>query len=197
MKLNVIHIAIAGALFVGVPFASADLIGGPDIIAAPLSVIDDPPGATNDHQQAFNERQGIVLGSDISVDGGGTIAAGTLVSSHMIFLNTEGTAQASDLSVTWTFGDQILGVMSDSGGTLEAASSSILGASGTTYPGSFSLRGLENTDGYSIIGNTITVSMTVTEPGDWIRVVTAPAPSSALLGVLGMSIVGWVRRRKA
>ena len=179
--------------------AQAELIGGPDIITAPAQAIDDNPGAENDHQQAFNERQNVVLPAAVSIDGGGSIAAGTLVDSHMIFLNTPvGTAQTSDFNVVWTFDFPIIGVMSDPGGNLEAASNSVLGAVGTIYPGAFAARGLENNslDGYTISGNSISVDMRVTEPGDWIRVVTqVPAPGAALLAMMGLPIAGWVRRR--
>ena len=173
--------------------SKALLISGQDIIAAPAFVIDDAPGATNTHQQAFNEVQSYLLTSDLNVDSG-TIAAGTMVDSHMIFLNTIGTAFVSDIRVDWGFDGDILGVMSDYAGNLEAASSSFLGAAGTVYPSSFSARGMEGNDAYLVTGSSINVSMYVTEPGDWIRVITrssVPEPSSLLLlgvGLLGLSL---------
>jgi hypothetical protein len=152
--------------------ALASVVGGPDIIAAPASIIDDPPGATNDHQQAFDEAQGVLLAANLTVDGG-IIPAGTVVDSHMIFLNTDGNTFATD-NQTWTFDGFILGVMSDQSGTLEVASSALLGAPGTVYPAApFNARGMESNDSYLVAGNQITVVMSVTEPGDWIRVVTA------------------------
>ncbi|WP_422038293.1 hypothetical protein [Roseibium sp.] len=185
------------------------------IIANPAHVLDDV--TTNSGQQGFNEAQNVVLGSAISVDGG-SIAAGTTVNSHMIFLNSSGNALISHFSVDWTFSGTILGVMSDKGGTLEAATSSVLGALGTNYtvpfPGSgaaapFNARGLEqndgqgdgSNDGYSINGNVLTLGMKVTEPGDWIRVVTATTvPIPAALPLLGGALaiggfLGWRRKR--
>jgi hypothetical protein len=151
---------------------SAALTGGPDIIPAPSSVVDDPPGATNDHQQAFDERQCVTLPADLTVDYGATIPAGTVVNSHMIFLNTDSTTLASDTQ-TWTFDGDILGVMSDSIGSLEVASTPLLGAPVTNYPAAtFPARGMEGNDSYTVNGNQITVTMVVTEPGDWIRVIT-------------------------
>ena len=172
----------------------ADLIAGQDIIAAPASVLDVAPGWTNNQQQAFNERQGVTLAADLAVDGG-WIPSGTVVDSHMIFLNPAvGDRNAFDQNVLWTFSDVVLGVMSDRRGRLERASSAILGAPGTTYPGAFAYRGLERRDSYTVVGNTIRVSMLVSQPGDWMRVITAPAPGSLLLGLLGMTICRWMRR---
>lgn len=188
---------LAALVFAAPGLSVAAVISGPDIIAAPASVIDDPPGATNTNQQAFNERQSVLLASDLAVDGG-TISAGTRVNSHMIFLNTRGTGRTRDLNVTWGFDGAILGVMSDSGGNLEAASNAILGAPGTFYPGSFATRGFESDDSYTINGNLLTVSMTVTEPGDWIRVVSAvPVPAAVwFLGSGLVALVGVARRRR-
>jgi hypothetical protein len=188
---------VAGVLAAGfyASTAHALLIAGPDIIAAPPSIIDDAPGATNSAQQAFDEQQGVTLLGNIAVDGPGMIAAGTTVDSHMIFFNTPvGTALADD-TASWTFDGIILGVMSDSGGNLEAATNGILGAAGTTYPGAFGARGLEQNniatgDGYVVAGNTIRVRMRVTEPGDWIRVVTRSVPEPASLALLGLALLG-------
>jgi hypothetical protein len=150
----------------------AALTAGPDIIPAPLSIVDDAPGAENDHQQAFDEAQGIVLAAAVQCDNNTSVPAGTTVDSHMIFLNTEGSAFASDTQV-WTFDGAVLCVMSDGTGSLEVASTPVLGAVGTAYPAApFAARGMEGNDSYAVAANTITVTMQVTEPGDWIRVVT-------------------------
>lgn len=182
------------------------------IIGAPTDALDDL--VTNTGMQGFDEAQGVVTSVAHSIDGGGSIAAGTVVNSHMIFLNSEGSSALSHFGVEWTFDGLILGIMSDSGGILEAASTFELGNAATNYtvgPGAapFPARGLENNngglgpfpnDGYTINGNILTVGMSVTEPGDWIRVVTAasvPEPSIFLLLSSGLLLFGFARRKKA
>ena len=202
----------AHATLIGVsgPNSSAGVAAA--IIGAPSDALDDL--VTNAGMEGFDEAQGVVTTVNHLVDGGGVIAAGTRVNSHMIFLNSQGTANLSHFGVTWTFDAPIIGVMSNGNGSLEAASTFELGAPGTNYtlvgPGTgpaapFPARGLEGNngtglgpgDGYLVSGNTIRVSMNVTEPGDWIRVITTPEPQAlSLLGVgLLLAGLGAVRRR--
>lgn len=170
------HASIAGVTAGGVKLASPPADSGNN------GVGDDAA------QLGFDERQVVVLAAALTVDGG-VIPAGTAVNSHMILLNHESAADftfLSVLNVSWTFNGAVLGVMSDIGGTLEAASSTLLGAPGTLYPGPFNNRGLElapgsllrgaggiTNEGYTIVGNTLIVGMQVAQPGDWIRVITA------------------------
>lgn len=177
----------------------------PQIIAAPASVADDAPGAENCAQQGFDEQQGYLLTQLLDVDGpaAADIAAGTTVDSHMIFLNSSTNPNAiSHQGVVWTFDGLILGVISQRNGQREA-NSNYLGAAGTVYPGAFNARGMEAVDSYIVNGNQITVNMQVTEPGDWIRVVTAPdtiteipEPDTYVLLGAGLLALGIARRRR-
>ncbi|MEE8450440.1 MAG: hypothetical protein V3R99_00955 [Thermoguttaceae bacterium] len=218
MRCFSITLALIGTLMVA-SLAEATIIGvaGPassagafasKIIPAPTDALD--ASVWNTGMQGFDEKQGVTTLAAYLTDSG-SIALGTLVDSHMIFLNKQnGAPDLIHAAVTWTFDGTILGVMSDGPGALEAASTPELGYPTTNYPAAgFTARGLEGADTYSVSGATLTVSMFVSQPGDWIRVVTErgtsgppdpiPEPTTlviwSLLGTLGI-IYGW-RRRKA
>jgi len=144
-----------------------------EIIAPPTDVLNDT--VTNLGQQGFDEVQGVVTSADYNFDDG-VIPAGTLVDSHMIFLNAPPGPNIyhRDGGVTWTFSGPIIGVMSDSNGNYEVASTPELGAPGTNYPAvGFPARGLDSGDSYTISGNQLILGMGVDpDAGDWIRVVT-------------------------
>jgi hypothetical protein len=206
---------VAVVVFVfGMPWQSAALVlsgtslldgTAREIIGAPEDISNGSAGATNLQQEAFNERQGVTLTRDIEFDDG-WIAEGTRVDSHMIFLNAPLGESAIDFFVEWVFDGEILGVMSDAPGKLEAASTDLLGHLDTEYPeiqpdGSlYPSRGLRKSsnplppdaDGYLFSDSTLTLNMKVSRPGDWIRVVTAagPIPEPGTLILFGSGLFG-------
>ena len=225
------------AAITGVSGDMASNGGAAEQIAAPSDVLDDCVNSRNVVgqvvMQGFDEAQDVTLGSNIILDGAVVVPAGTMVSSHMIFFNSGFPSSfTSHDNVTWTFDENVIGVMTLPDGVREANSSGQLGAPGTNYsvvsatpaatpcgtndmvgdaggndtstPGDkvapFQERGIEagqgvgpqgfihndcpnamNADGYTISGSQLTVCMRVTEPGDWIRVITestvSPPPS--------------------
>ena len=142
------------------------------IIAAPASVHDDAFFAAA--MQGFDERQDVVLRKRLLVDGG-AIAAGTAVDSHLIFLSPYPDHPTRHVAVSWRFSGPVLGVMSDTHCELQMRSDTLLGNPGTRYPGRSAFRGMERRlgDHYQIAAEIITVTMTVPQLGDWIRVITA------------------------
>ncbi len=198
----------ACAALTGVSGPLSNMGESAEIIAAPADALDDI--ATNMGMQGFDEAQDVVTTTAYQMDNGEVLAAGMLVDSHMLFLNSEGETHVTHADVQWTFDGIILGVMSDADGEFEAASTGELGAPGTNYTSPFSgsgpaapfpLRGFEpfGIDDYIISGDTITVSMGVLEPGDWIRVVTAvhpvPVPGALLLASIGIVVAGRFQKK--
>lgn len=165
--------------------AIVSVAGPPSSAGLPPAIIGAPPNALNSvafnlGMEGFNEAQGVVT-SVAHVTDGGHIPAGAFVDSHMIFLNKpdDRPGGLSHIRVVWTFDGLIVGVMSDRNGVFEAASTFELGNPATNYtvgPPSqvapYPARGMEGGDSYIVAGNSIVVNMGVSQPGDWIRVVT-------------------------
>jgi len=153
------------------------LAGLPGLIIAPPAEALDDAIASATHMLGFDERQNVTLTADLAVDGG-AIPAGTTVSSHMILLNMPTGLPAAFGINEWRFAGRILGVMSDRDGRLEAASTAQLGAPQTHYPqAGYGFRGIETNDRFAITApNVLRVELHVWQPGDWIRVITGPAP---------------------
>lgn len=164
-------------------------------ITAPATVTNGSPGSNTEYLY-FNEVQNYTLGSDLVTDQG-TILAGTMVNSHMILLNRESGKSRLELTGTFTFDGDILGTISDIHGAARLVPSDYLGAP-TTYT-NFSNRGLESNDSFFFSGATLTTEFIVTQPGDWMRVVTAaevPLPAGVVLLGSALAGMGVARRRK-
>lgn len=180
---------LACHLTAGAPHAAILTVDGPPssrgeaaaIITAPASVYDDAFFANA--MRGFDERQGVVLRKRLLVDGG-AIAAGTAVDSHLIFLSPYPDHPTRHVAVSWRFSGLVLGVMSDAHCELQMRSDALLGNPGTRYPGRSAFRGMERRlgDHYQIVAETITVTMTVPQLGDWIRVITAAGHPAAYSG---------------
>ena len=207
--IAVLLVASAQGSIIGVNGPVSSMGVAPTVIAPPSSVLDDLP--TVNGMRGFNEAQGVLTTVAHGIDNG-SIAAGTLVNSHMILMNNAGDDLLTHFGVVWTFDTPIIGVMSDYWGAYEAMSSFELGYPGTNYTvpstvggrvAPFAMRGMESRDSYSILNPfQLQVGMSVREPGDWIRVVTAvsvPEPGSwsdftVLIAVIGG--VGFIRSRR-
>ncbi|BCG63257.1 MAG: hypothetical protein methR_P0953 [Methyloprofundus sp.] len=167
--------------------------GGQQLMSA-VTVQEDSP--TNTIQQGFNEKQNVLLTTNLNYTGG-TIASGTRVDSHLIFLNTEEGTKKIDTTAVWKFSGDILGIMSNGNGSDFMNSNTLFGDPNNftigTNTGTFNGFGLEGNDEMSFTGNTLELRMLVTEPGDWIRVVTASAvPLPAAVWLMGSGLVGLI-----
>lgn len=194
---SILNAAVLGVSLLVSAQASAAVLsvtGDVTLIAAPGTVSNATPG-NNTTMYAFDEIQNFLLGADL-VTSSGTILAGTRVNSQMILLNRESGRSSLELAGAVTFDSMILGLITTTAGL--AATDAILGAAGTTYA-TFFARGLEGGETLGIAGDTLSLVLRVTQPGDWLRVVTiaaipVPAAGFLLLGALGG--LAALRRRK-
>ncbi|WP_299406069.1 VPLPA-CTERM sorting domain-containing protein [uncultured Roseobacter sp.] len=151
----------------------------------------------SDNLFAFNEAQNVKLTSDLSTDMGGSISAGTVVSSHYVFFDPVRGFQEGFVD----FDSPILAVITSLGAlTL----SDFLGDPEVTYL-SPALRGLESGDSVGIdpgIGTRLLVDWFASSPGDYVRVITegelavVPVPASGLLLLGGLGMIVVARRRR-
>lgn len=152
------------------------------------------PGFTvgNNNQQdpnlyAFNEVQNHTLTTAI-----GSIAAGTVVSSHYVFFDP---APSRSVIGGVTFDSAILAIITATGDLL--ASDPELGLSWVNYLNP-AARGLEQGDTVSITGNTMSLRWTASTPGDYVRVITVgavPEPQTWAMMLLGFFGLGTAIRR--
>lgn len=159
-------------------------------------------------QVGFDELQGVALPVDTATYGG-VLPAGLVVDSHFIMFDKAG-VPGSDMAVTWVFDKPIVGIMVDSMGAHEVASSPYLGLPGTIYPNYLEdRRGIEvfpgnpYSDTLGVIGSTLYFGSHVTYPGDHIRILTSsgtvvPEPPAWVCWTLIVGLVScaWVISRR-
>jgi hypothetical protein len=193
--------------------SNADIVGvsgSGSLISPPMSLeVGEVDSATTVF--AINERQGLILPYDLSVDAtgpgffdsmaslnGGVISAGTPLSSHLVHMDTDLDVHGL-MEATFTFDFPILGIIVTRSGL--NASDVDLGFATTLYPLS-DYRGPElnaldrirlNDDGHSIW-----VNLQQTTEVDEIRVITAapPVPVPGSLAAIGLAGVLGGRRRR-
>lgn len=133
----------------------------------------------NPNLYAFDEGQNITITTDLSVDVGSSITAGTVVASHYVFFDPMYSQSQTGFI---TFDSAVLGIAT-SEGTMSA--SDFLINNSVTYL-SPAARGIEGGDDVWIASddpNTIWVSWSASSPGDYIRIFTEYSPSAELPAV--------------
>jgi hypothetical protein len=162
------------------------------ILTPPFSVGNNNQGA-NTTLFAFNEQPNVLLTAPLSLDLGGTLAAGTRVASHGIVFDP---VASRSVVGSVTFDRKVLGIiwltreLEDTDG--------LLGLPTITY-NSPSARGLEAAERAttSFSGNTVFLEWTASSPGDNIRVLTAvPEASTWAMLIAGFGLVGFAARRR-
>ncbi|MEM1076871.1 MAG: hypothetical protein AAGI36_20655 [Pseudomonadota bacterium] len=161
-------------------------------------------GQNNQQQNnlfSFNEKQAFVLDRDIDADIGGTISEGTKVSSHYVFFDPVRGVQTGYVD----FDGAILGIITSLG---KLIGTDDFGLDEVVYL-SRRFRGLEGRDTVGIDESSpsrLLVDWRASNPGDYIRVITAvpiasaPLPASSLMLFGGVVILAlahhWRRRRR-
>ncbi len=128
-----------------------------------------------------------------------SLGVGTVVRSHYIHFDIAPQSSAS-IQGRVRFDSQIIGVIVvNESGARHLDDSDFLGAP-TLFTHGNDNRGLEfATDAFriTILGDTIEFDLSITQPGDFIRVLTAgdvPAPGALAVG--GLALIGVARRRR-
>lgn len=120
--------------------------------------------------------------------------SGLLGDSWYIFFEPKG---VESLTATITFDSAIAAIYTTQAGL---AGSAGYEASSVNYSYANQFVGLESrTDSFSYSGNTLTFSITSKDPGDHIRVLTAPVPEPATYALMaaGLLAVGFAAKRRS
>ncbi|MBS0189861.1 MAG: PEP-CTERM sorting domain-containing protein [Phycisphaerales bacterium] len=201
--------AIAAGSVVSLGNAAIVAVGGQVTqIAQPLdarfNVLTNPNTA-----YCWNEIQNFALDRSVAIDAfapgtynqlgdliSASLTAGTVVNSHYIHFDVAPQTSAS-IQGRVRFDGQILGVIVlNEAGARHLDDSDFLGAP-TLFTQGNNNRGLEfGSDAFrlTISGDTIEFDLSITQPGDFIRVLTVPGPGS--LALAGFGLLGLSRRRR-
>ena len=160
--LAVSTVAVAGALISSTSASVIRLASAPPSVA--LNALENATTVV-----AFDEKQATTLTSAVAVDavnpgtytsfpsGSATVAAGTVVDSHLIHSDIPSRNYTSRRTGSVTFDADIVGAIAST--SRLAASDTALGATGTTYAGTTTYRGLESSrEGTSYLTDRFTIS---------------------------------------
>lgn len=194
---------MGGTVTGGTAFAAG---GTFQLLTVPLPNPLGPPNSVGENTfdtpnlYAFNEDQNILLGAPLVVDvGTSPIAAGTFVASHYVFFDP---GPGQTMIGTVDFDAPILAIVTSTGNLF---ASDFLANTGVNYLNPAN-RGLEAGDFVTISGpNQIEFNVFASNPGDYVRVLTAfsptAAPEPATLAILGGAAAAFglwrTRRRRA
>ncbi len=197
--------------------ASIVTVTGASLIAPPASIVPNTAAIENNTlASVFNELQNVTLLQTVGVDATtsgffnsvasltpGSIAAGTLVSSHYLHADPVGSGgTVFTYRGTVTFDADILGVAARNAQILDTT---VLGVPGTVYPTSGTVNGLDYGDGtldsFTISGDRRTLSFVLQAwaGADALRVITAgtdvPEPGALGLVCAALGALALTRRR--
>jgi hypothetical protein len=208
---------IAAAIFASSAFAasaSTVTVSGSaiELDPPPLAVNNNPPPGDDDNILWFKEASNVTVSSAVTGLGGTSIGVGDVVDVYMMFLNRDSrtsSGTADTATATFTFTTQILGIFGQQNGSDLVLTD---GLSQTTTYSNFSSRGIEigNNGTFSAGGgddlithvlgsNEVGLFLRVTQPGDWVRVVTVsavPVPAALPLMLVGLGGLAFVARRR-